>query len=514
MNKASVFNDITKLNAAAAYVRVSSQKQSETSLETQLDTIKRFARQNQLSIMRVYKDKITASGSREREDFNRMISDALEGVFNIILVYKYDRFHRDNVEEQNILRRLENNQIFVLSVTENIDTTTPAGRLLRWIMSGVNRFYIENLQQEIYDKTTKVALKAYFMGGVPPYGFKVVSRRDTEASRNRRLYAVDEEEAPAVRLAFELYAQGYSYATIIQRLDAQGYRTRSGGLWSMQTIYSMLRNEKYNGTYVFRKGNKKRSDTNREDTIRIEGAIPAIVSEDVFEQVQKRLQTKQKLALNDKQISLLSGFIYCGDCGSKMYANASARTHTYVCGRYSSYRDVVYTGVGMRKANRFVLGYIHEHHLPGNRNYEKLAQQVNAQARERNALIEVRIQSLGAELDKLKQRLENAKNAILDNTPLKDEILEDIPTLREQKQNIQARIEELQKQRSVMVSADFLRKRDRRIIQGLEGDLEAQRKIVRMLIKRVLVYRSGYIEVVPRKAFREIEGSFTELVQK
>src|SRR6056297_460747 len=258
MNKASVFNDITNLNAAAAYVRVSSQKQSETSLETQLDTIKGFARQNQLSIIRVYKDKITASGSREREDFNRMISDALEGVFNIILVYKYDRFHRDNVEEQNILRRLENNRIFVLSVTENIDTTTPAGRLLRWIMSGVNRFYIENLQQEIYDKTTKVALKAYFMGGVPPYGFKIVSRRDTEASRNRRLYAVDEEEAPAVRLAFELYAQGYSYATIIQRLDAQGYRTRSGGLWSMQTIYSMLRNEKYNGTYVFRKGNKKR----------------------------------------------------------------------------------------------------------------------------------------------------------------------------------------------------------------------------------------------------------------
>jgi len=325
---------------------------------------------------------------------------------------------------------------------------------------------------------------------------------------------VEEEEAPAVRLAFELYAQGYSYATIIQRLDAQGYRTRSGGLWSMQTIYSMLRNEKYNGTYVFRKGTKKRSDTNREDTIRIEGAIPAIVSEDVFEQVQERIQSRQKLALNDKQISLLSGFIYCGDCGSKMYANASARTHTYVCGRYSSYRDVVYTGVGMRKANRFVLGYIHEHHLPGNRDYEELAQQVNAQARERNALIEVRIQSLGAELDKLKQRLQNAKNAILDNTPLKDEILEDIPTLRQHKQELQVKIEELQKQRSVMVSPDHLRKRDMRIIQGLEGDLEAQRKIVRLLIKRVLVYRSGYIEVFPRKGFREIEESFTELVQK
>jgi len=65
-----------------------------------------------------------------------------------------------------------------------------------------------------------------------------------------------------------------------------------------------------------------------------------------------------------------------------------------------------------------------------------------------------------------------------------------------------------------MVSADYLCKRDMRIIQGLEGDLEARRKVVRMLIKRVLVYRSGYIEAVPRKAFREIEESFTELVQQ
>ena len=168
----------------------------------------------------------------------------------------------------------------------------------------------------------------------------------------------------------------------------------------------------------------------------------------------------------------------------------------------------------MRKANRFVLEYIRERHLPENRNYQVLSQQVNAQARERNALIEVRIQSLGAELDKLKQRLENAKNAILDNTPLKDEILEDIPTLREHKQNLQAKIEELQQQCSLMVSPEYLRKRDMRIIQGLEGDLEAKRKVVHMLIKRVLVYRSGYLEVVPRKELRNNEESFTELVQK
>jgi len=307
------FIDFTKLNSAVAYIRVSSQKQSETSLETQLDTIKRFTQQNQLSLTQVYKDKITASGVKEREGFNSMISDALEGKFNIILVYKYDRFHRDNVEEQNILRRLESNQIFVLSVTENIDTTTPAGRLLRWIMSGVNRFYIENLQQEIYDKTTKVALKAYFMGGVPPYGFKIVTKRDSEASRNRKLYAINEAEAPAVKLIFSLYAQGYSYISIIKALGEKGFRTRSNTLWSVQTIRSMLRNEKYMGMYVFRKGTKKLNDAHREDTIRIEDAIPKIVTAEIFEQVQERIGSRQKIAHTASRISLLSGRIFCGD---------------------------------------------------------------------------------------------------------------------------------------------------------------------------------------------------------
>jgi len=383
-------------------------------------------------------------------------------------------------------------------VTENIDTTTPAGRLLRWIMSGVNRFYIENLQQEIYDKTTKVALKAYFMGGIPPYGFKVVSRRDTEASRNRKLYAVDEEEAPTVRLAFELYAQGYSYATIIRQLDDNGYRTRSGGLWSMQTVYSMLRNEKYKGTYVFRKGTKKSSDTNREDTIRIAGAIPAIVSEDLFEQVQERIQSRQKLARSEDRLSLLSGRIFCGDCGAKMHANCSNSSRTYICSRYNCYRDVPYTGIGMRKANRFVLGYLREKHMPKQVDYAEKASRVNQQARERNKMIEARVGSLEAELQELKEKLNHAKEAILSGTPLKDELMADIPLMRSKRSKLQLRIQELQQTRSQIVTEAYLRKQDEQIIHGLNGGFESQMKVIRRLIRQIIVYRSGYIEIVPK----------------
>jgi DNA invertase Pin-like site-specific DNA recombinase len=497
------FIDFTKLNSAVAYIRVSSQKQSETSLDTQLDTIKRFAQQNQLSLTHVYRDKITASGTKERDGFNGMISDALEGKFNIILVYKYDRFHRDNVEEQNILRRLESNQIFVLSVTENIDTTTPAGRLLRWIMSGVNRFYIENLQQEIYDKTTKVALKAYFMGGVAPYGFKIVTKRDSEASRNRKLYAINEEEAPAVQLIFSLYAQGYSYISIVKALGEKGFRTRSNTLWSIQTIRSMLRNEKYKGTYVFRKGTKKQNDTHREDTIRLEDAIPRIVTPEIFERVQERIRSRQKIAHTGNRLSLLSGRIFCGDCGAKMHANTSGTSRTYICSRYNCYRDVPYTGIGMNKADRFILGYLRERHIPKRVDYTEKARVINEQAHERNQLIDSRIQALKKELRELKEKLDNAKQAVLSGNPLKDEIMVEIPVMRSQGKVIQSRINELRESRSQIITEEFLKRSDDKIIQELNGGVKSQLQVVHRLVQKVLVYRSGYIEIIPK---RDAEG--------
>ena len=133
------------MKKAAAYARVSSDKQSETSIETQLDDIKAFVKTGDIQIVDTFIDKISAAG--------------------------------------------------------------------------INRFYIENLQEEIRKKATKVAMKAYFMGGTPPYGFDTQLVRDQEASRNRRVYVINEKEAPVVQLIFEKRAEGLSVHKISKLLN-------------------------------------------------------------------------------------------------------------------------------------------------------------------------------------------------------------------------------------------------------------------------------------------------------
>ena len=88
------------MKRAAAYARVSTNKQSDTSIETQFEVIENFARNGGLKIYKKYSDKITASGAKERPEFSQMIADAFAKKFDLILVYKYDRFIRDEIEYQ------------------------------------------------------------------------------------------------------------------------------------------------------------------------------------------------------------------------------------------------------------------------------------------------------------------------------------------------------------------------------------------------------------------------------
>src|SRR6056297_1718801 len=479
----------------AAYVRVSRIKQSETSLDTQLDEIQRFADTNGLVISDVYKDKVTASGKLERPNFSKMIEKAFQGKYNLILVYKQDRFHRDNVEEQQLLRQLEAKQIYVISVTENIDTTTPSGRLLRWIMSGINNFYIENLRQEIKSKTTLVARRAYFLGGIPPFGFGLKEVRDKEASRNRKIYVINEEEADIVRLIFKHYVKYKSYDKICKFLNENEVKTRKGNAWSKQTLYDTLRNEKYCGTFTYRKGSKHNYHEKRTDTIRVENALPAIVSKEIYDNVQDILASKSRSVKKTKHKALLSGLIYCGDCGSKMHVNNNKNNHQYICSRYKNYRDVNFVGVGITKVERFVVGYIKNKFVVDNIDFKKLAHEIMYQSVEKNKFLQDRLMHIKEREIEINQKINNATEAILNNSPLREELEKQIPLLKEELEELETSKEKIVLNKESAISEEILKQRVYTIQQMINGDREMQSKVIRSLVEKVTVYKSGYIEI-------------------
>lgn len=483
------------MKTAAAYARVSTDKQSETSIDTQLDEIHKYAQSQNIEIRDQYIDKITASGKEERPQFNEMIQRAIAGEYQIILVYKQDRFHRDNVEEHTILRMLEANKVYVISVSERIDTTTPTGRLSRWIMSGVNRFYIENLQQEVNAKTTLVAERGYFLGGIPPYGYNVKQIRDPEASRNRKIYEINEEEAAIVRLIFHDYAKGAGYGEIVQKLNAKGIHTRTGNEWTKSTLRDMLVNEKYSGTYTFRRGTKHNYHQNREDMIRAPGKIPAIVDPIIYEHVVTRIRSQKHQNTRGDVASCVNGVVYCGDCGEKMYFHAR-KPPRYVCGRWERKKDVKCVQMSAMKIESQVIGYI-KNELLTDVDYAKLVQQYNEERILADRQYQERLDKIEMERAECDKAITNAIKAIMEGSPLSKELEK---TASEKK----ARLKELELERqkmmtrgSVIITEEAIRKKLEDYLRALDGDTQERRAVVLELIERIDVY-PGYIRIQPR----------------
>lgn len=484
------------MRKAAAYARVSTKKQSETSIETQFEIVKNFARENSIEIIDEFHDKITASGTEKRPGFSTMVERALDGAYNFILVDKQDRFERDSVEEQVIIRQLEEKKVYVLYAREYVDPRTPAGRLQRWIKSGVNQFYIENLREEIETKTTKVAKRGYFLGGVPPFGFKLKEVRDPEATKNRKVYVIDDSEASLVREIFRQFANGKGYGEIVAWLNREGHLTRRGGSWSRATLVDMLRNEKYSGTFTFRKGSKHNYHKVRDDTIRVPGILPAIVDRETWERVQSRFTTAANKARSTEGF-LMRGMVFCGDCGAKMYSNRSKPSPRYECGQWVKSRNVLYVGISTKKVDDFVIAYLRKL-LNEDIDFQSLAAGFNAQAALNDHRYRLRKEELERKELELTQAIDRAVKAITEGSPLARQLEAKSRTMIRELEEVKHEISEMEKNVATYITAQELEERFRHQKEMLDKDYFSRRELVHELIERVTIFPGGYIEIAPK----------------
>ena len=144
-------------------------------------------------------------------------------------------------------------------------------------------------------------------------------------------------------MIFGMYIAGYSCKYIADILNADGYRTKTGRLFTKGAISTVLRNEKYTGVYIYNKREAKSYDHKRpyrdkpaEEIIRIEGGIPAIISREVWEAAQQRLHRGRSSLRTTKAMHLLSDKVRCGICGAVMHGTIRYRKdkepfRNYVC---------------------------------------------------------------------------------------------------------------------------------------------------------------------------------------
>lgn len=308
----------------AIYARFSSNNQQEDSIEAQIKACKKYAKDNNMSIVETYIDRAKSATNDNRPSFQKMIQDSNHGVFNTVIVHKLDRFSRNRYDKSHYKRILKLNGVSIRSVLENIDDS-PESIMMESIIDGMNEYYSANLAREVRKVMHHNAEKAKHNGGIPPLGLDV----DIETME----YIINKEEAIIVKEIFEMYSNGLGYKKIVKRLNRKGYKTKLGNSFSTNSISSILRNEKYTGTYVYNRAQSKSVDGKRnnwkskseDEIIRVPNAFPAIVSEQLFTEVQDGIKSnsrnRQSGQYKSKETYLLSGLVECGVCGYAMTGN-------------------------------------------------------------------------------------------------------------------------------------------------------------------------------------------------
>ena len=291
-----------------AYARFSSDNQRTESIDAQIRAIHDYCDKNGYNLVKVYKDEaISGTSTEDREQFLQMINDSKNKNFNYVVVHKFDRFARNRYDHALYEKKLENNGVKLLSVMEQLNDS-PESVILKSVLTGMNEYYSLNLAREVRKGQKENALKCVHNGGIPPLGYDL---------NDDNTYKVNEDEAKSVKLIYKMYLDGRGYATIADELNALGFTNKLGQSFKKTSIRDTLLNEKYTGTFIFGKKDKKGKLTGKE--LRVENGIPAIISKEIFEQVQFKIKNRQHRKTNGRSTAkstyLLTGLCICGECG-------------------------------------------------------------------------------------------------------------------------------------------------------------------------------------------------------
>jgi site-specific DNA recombinase len=369
MNKIEKIRQKKEIVRGVIYARYSSDNQRDESITAQLRAVNDYAQRYDVVIVEEYIDKAKSATTDNRPEFLRMIADSKKDKFDIVLVHKLDRFARNRYDSIGYRMELKRQGVALISVLEYLDDESPEGIILESVLDAMSEYYSKNLAREVNKGMRETALKGQHAGGTPPLGYDV----DKESKK----LILNEKEAIAVKLIFRMFNEGYGYNKIVRELNIQGFRTKTGKSFSKGSLGAIIRNEKYSGVYIFNKLSSKDMDGKRngglykdeKEIIRIEGAVPQIISKDEFKFAQDKINSRKKKRASNKAIEyyLLSGKIICGKCGSSYVGNRkkSGRNKslyiTYCCGARKNKQTCMNKEIRREYIETFVLEKLSEY---------------------------------------------------------------------------------------------------------------------------------------------------------
>ena len=291
------------MTKAVIYARYSSGAQKDVSIDQQVRACRDFADRQALEVVAVYDDRALTGTNDRRPSFQRMIADSAKEGWSYVIVYSLDRFARDRYDSAIYKRKLKDHGVRVLSAMEHL-TDDPSSILLEAMLEGYAEYYSKELAQKTQRGMLDNARQCKINGPIPA-GYM----RGPDGK-----YAIYEPDAAVIRDLFRRVSDGEAVASVVRDILSRDLRRLRGQPWSRSCLYAALSNERYAGVYLY-------------GDVRIDGGIPPIISREIFDSVQLLLESKPnpRQALhspvrrkNDNGLFLLTGKLFCGDCGSPM----------------------------------------------------------------------------------------------------------------------------------------------------------------------------------------------------
>ena len=277
----------------ACYCRVSTDEQKKFgfSIQAQKDALEKYCKENNYKYEFYIDEGISASSMRKRKALNEMLSKST--VFDMILFTKLDRLSRNVLDANNINKILLDNKCTMKAIDEDdIDTSTADGTFIFNLKVSLAQREIGKTSERIRFVFQNKREKGEVTSGTKKYGYDIVDRK----------FQINQSEAENIINLYEyfIYVNGNvqeTYKYFIEHFEGKG----------QDALYSYLRDTSYIGKYkLYRKD------------IYLDNYIPRIMSNELFNSVQRLLTKKEKISKKTKSVSIFSGLVYCNICGNRM----------------------------------------------------------------------------------------------------------------------------------------------------------------------------------------------------
>ncbi len=343
------------MKTAAAYVRVSTDDQLEYSPESQLKLIQEYAEKNDIVLLEdyIYMEDGGKSGKsmKNRTEFLKLIAAAKRKPcpFNVILVWKFSRFARNQEEAITLKSMLKKNGIDVISISEPLPEG-PFGELIERILEWQDQFYITNLSQEVKRGMSEKVSRGEPVCA-PPFGYDMKDGK-----------YIPNADSAIVQNIFSDFLSGVGMRTIAIKYADAGMRTRYGNRPDNRYIEYILRNPTYIGKIRWSRDGRTVSRRKYDDPniILVDGQHEPIIPVETFESAQARLNEIKskyvKYQRTEQKVSfMLKGLVRCSSCGATLIATTTngMQCHNYARGTCKKSHSIT-----IDKLNAAVISYL------------------------------------------------------------------------------------------------------------------------------------------------------------